>query len=377
MKNKNILFVEFLTYTAANHLLMMLQGLAKHHNGTLVVLCQKSSPLSQHLNGTNIAIYEIDYVDFRVDTFATYIPFIRQLLTMTYIIVKHKIHIIHCHRLNWAYLCIIPSLLFRIPLFVHIVIVEKLTSRFQNTLLHLHKGIRYVAVSKNALTQFKKLYPNDVHIGAHHYGGLYFPEMERWRNTPLAVFEKHYPRHTKIIAMVSRMDPLKGVDIFIEAAALLSEKYSDVRFVHIGNHNAFVWGRYYEDCKRQVDHLGLSKKFTFLNYFDEILASYKYFHICVLPTRKDALSYVNLEANYFGKPVIFTDVDGLMETSNPKFGLHIPNPPSAILLFRKLDWLLTDVKAYNRLTHLVRLPILKKFNAEQNAMLLENRYTEL
>ena len=375
-RKKTIFYIEFLKITAANTLSMIIQGLIAQDDCSIVLLCQKSSYLAKSLKGKNLRIYEIEYDEFRPRSIASYISYLRQLFLVMYIIIRHRVDIIHCHRLNWAYLCIIPSLILRVPLYVHIVIIEKLESRFQNYLLHLHKYIRYIAVSKDALKQFKHLYKGAVHFGTHHYGGLFFPELEKWRNVRLNEFEKKQNTNVRIVALVSRMDPLKGVDIFIEAAALLAKKYKGLQFVHYGNHSDYVFrDQYYEECKQRVKNLGLTSRFRFFDYTDEILAAYKYFYICVLPTYKDTLSFVNLEANYFMKPVIFTDVDGLMETSNPAFNCSIPYPPSPLLLAQKIDWLLQDTQKYSVLQNQVSGYVHRKFNAEKNAKRLMRLYT--
>lgn len=377
-RKKTIFYIEFLKITAANTLSMIIQGLVTQNDCSIVLLCQKSSYLAKTLRGKGITIYEIDYEDFRARSIASYISYIRQMLIVMYISIRHRVDIIHCHRLNWAYLCVIPSLLLRIPLIVHIVIIEKLESRFQNYLLRVHKGIRYVAVSRNSLKQFKTLYAGTVNFGVHHYGGLFFPEMERWQHVRIHELENMQSRGAKIIALVSRMDPLKGVDIFIEAAALLAKKFPDVQFVHFGNHKEYVFrDLYYEECKKRVVNLGLSSRFHFFDYTEEILAAYKYFHLCVLPTYKDTLSFVNLEANYYKKPVIFTDVDGLMETSRVAFDCSIPYPPSPVLLAQKIVSLLENPKRYVMLTESVSAYVRKKFNAEKNAVRLMRLYNSL
>lgn len=374
-RKKTIVYVEFLKVTAANTLLMIIQGLIAHGGYNIVLLCQKSSYLARSLKGKGITIYEIEYEDFRAKSIHSYLSYIRQTLFVAYIAVRHRANIIHCHRLNWAYICVVPSLILRIPLYVHIVIIEKLNSRFQNYLLRLHEHIRYIAVSKDSLRQFKKLYKDVVHGATYHYGGLFFPEMEKWQHTRLKELEGKRYTKKKIIALVSRMDPLKGVDVFIEAAALLAKKHPDVQFVHFGNHSDYVFrDRYYEECRQRVINLGLSSRFHFFDYTEEILAAYKYFYICVLPTYKDTLSFVNLEANYYKRPVVFTDVDGLMETSSAAFNCSIPYPPSPILLARKIDWLLTDAKSYRNLQNEVSRYVRRKFNAEKNAKRLMRLY---
>jgi len=374
MKQKRVLFIEFLKVTAANHLLMMIKGLLPRKDCIIVVLCQKDSFLARELKKINVLVYELDYLELNLHQLKTYFPFLKVSLLVLLIIIKYKINIIHSHRLNWAYLGIAPSILFRIPLFVHIVIIEKLSSKFQNLLLQYHKNIKYIAVSKTSLEQFKKLYNVPTKNITYHYGGLFFPDLIKNHNTKISWLEK-LKNKKNIIAMVSRMDPLKGVDIFIESAAILHSKYSNLYFIHIGNHSEYIFQQgYYEDCLKRVDNLGIKNYISFLDYRENILTYYKYFYLLALPTLKDTLSYVNLEANFFKVPVIFTDIDGLMETSMAEFSLSIPYPPSSVLLASKLEQLLQDKAKYEFLQEEVSKYINQYFNSEKNAAHLVKIY---
>ncbi len=374
MKPKKILFIEFLKITTANHLLMMIKGLVKHDYCSIVVLCQKGSLLARELKNMKVTVYEISYVGLILRNPTTYIPFLSTLIFIFYIIRKHNINIIHCHRLHWAYLGIIPSMIFQIPLFVHIVAIQELPSKLQNILLQLHKNINYITVSKNSREDFFYLHKIPRKRIFYHYGGLFLPDMIKSQNKKIDWLEKMVKKHI-IIAMVSRVDPLKGVDVFIEASAILIKKFPYLQFIHVGNHSEYVFQQgYYEDCLKRVNNLGIKHNFIFKDYTEEILSYYKYFYLLALPTFSDTLSYVNLEANFNRVPVIFTKIDGVMETSKIEFNSFIPYPPSPTILARKAEELLLDNKKYLLLKDKVYKNTLKYFDAEKNALNLMKIY---
>lgn len=372
MKKNRILFIEFLKITAANHLAMMIKGMAKQNDCTIILLCQKNSYLARELK-KKIITYEIDYIELNLHNPQTWFQYIKTSLRIFEIIKKFNINIIHCHRLNWAYLGIIPSIVFKIPIFVHIVIIEKLTSKFQNFLLKVHRDIKYITVSKDSLEKFKNMYKISNRNITHHYGGIFIPDMIKGQKKKIHWLENQEKKH--IISMISRMDPLKGVDVFIEASAILASEFPNLYFMHIGNHPDYTFRRgFYEECLKRVKNLNLQNKFTFVDYNENILAYYKYFHLMVLPTMKDTLSYVNLEANYNKLPVIFTDVDGLKETSKLKFECSIPYPPSPIILAKKIKELLLDEVKYKSLKQNVYDYVINNFDAEKNASRLIKIY---
>jgi glycosyltransferase involved in cell wall biosynthesis len=376
-KNKSILFIEFLPTTAANHLTMLIKGFIQQYDCKVVLLCQKGSLLAKELKKTKVVVYEVNYVELNLHKPTTYFNFLELLIFIFFIIFRHKINIIHSHRLNWAYLGVIPSLILKIPLVVHIVIIENLTSGLQKLLLKINnERVHYLAVSKNTLVKFKQLSCiNNIKI-SYHYGGLFLPDMQKMQQMRIPFFESK--KNKIIIGMVSRLDQLKGVDIFIEAAAILLKKYKNLYFLHVGDipYNTFQDG-YYEMCLQRIDNLNIQKSFKFLLYNDEVLAYYKYFYLTVTPTFKDTLLYVNLESSFNKIPQIFTDVDGVMETSQRIFNCCIPYPPSPVLLADKIEELLIDKQRYNKLKEQVYSDVLRRFNAEKNARKLMQFYNNL
>lgn len=368
MKQKNILFIEFFRIAAANHLMMMMKGLSHQSSCTMVLLCAKDSSLAKEFRGTKVTVYEIAFIDFNIHKPSSYIPYIFTTLLIVKIVIQHKINIIHCHRLNWAYLSFIPSHIFHIHTFVHIVILEKLSSKLQTILLRLHRNLTFIAVSKNSLKQFRQLYTVSEDRSAYHYGGLYFPDLDRFAKKTILSMERIVNNNKIIVAEVSRMDPLKGVDVFIESCALLIKKFPNLHFVHIGNHTEYVYGEgYYKNCVKRVSNLGLSDNFTFIDYTDDILSYLKYFSVLALPTYRDTLSYINLEASYFGIPIVSTNIDGLSETMPRGMDCFIPSPPSPVMLYEKISLLLSNKLILKKMKKDIRRHVQIHFDAQKNA----------
>ena len=146
-------------------------------------------------------------------------------------------------------------------------------------------------------------------------------------------------------------------------------------FLHIGNHKEYIFSNgYYGECVKRVKNLKIENNFKFINYKDNILSYYKYFYLLVAPTLKDTLSYVNIEANFNKVPTIFTNIDGLIETSQKKFNCFIPYPPSPVNLADKIEYLIENEREYKSVRELSYKNVIKRFNSEKNAKKLIEIY---
>lgn len=378
----SILFIEFLEKTSAIHLIPILKALSKNKKYNIILLGQTNSFLVKKSKTIGIKTYAINYVEFNTHKLKTYIPFLRTLFLLCKIISQNSINIIHCHRLNWAYLAVIASKIFRISLLIDIVFIEKLTSKVQNYLIKHHQNVIYLAVSKYAKQKFHNLYNIPLEKIIVYCSGITVPPKinERQKNTILKKI-----KDKKIVAMVSRLAPSKGVDIFIEAAGILQEKWKDVRFVFIGNQKNIIWendiwkGNYLEECKKRIHNLKMDKKFFILDFtYYDINYLYPFFYCTVLPTWLESLGYVALESQAYKKPIVITKVGGASETiNNGKAGISIPFPPSPVLLAKEIDKLLSNKKHYHYYSKSGYLWVKNNFNINKNINILLNIYKSL
>ena len=112
--------------------------------------------------------------------------------------------------------------------------------------------------------------------------------------------------------MVGRIDPFKGVDSFIRAAATVASSVPQARFVHVGpverSHED-----YFAHCSGLVASLGLRDRFRFVGEVAEIDDELAEMDVVVLPSRTEGLPYALLEAMAAGRPVVASAVGGIPE----------------------------------------------------------------
>lgn len=375
---RTVLFLEFQDKTSAIHLLTLIKELQRTGSCNCVLFGEKDSYLSQETAKLHIPTYVIRYQEFNVHDLTTYLPLAKTLLLMISICFRHHVDIIHSHRLNWAYLGIVVSWLLRKPLVVDIVYLEQLTSKIQVALIKNYHRVTYLAVSQHAKREFQRLYQLSPARISVFCGGVGIPE----RHTPVSpkiLRQFNIPAHHRIIGMVSRLAPSKGVDVFIEAAGLLKRSWQNASFVFIGYQKNKFWGEnYYEICQRRIKNLRLEGRFAIIKFTHNIEKYYPVMYCTVLPTWIDALAYVAIESQAFRKPVIITDVGGTSEAVNHgKTGMLLPYPPSPILLAKAIDTLLRNKDIYSHYAEVGHRWVQLHYNVKKNVYDLLNIYQTL
>jgi|GEM_PF-2657357 len=111
-----------------------------------------------------------------------------------------------------------------------------------------------------------------------------------------------------VIGCIARLEPIKGVDIFIEALALLPTHQKEmVHAIVIGN------GSEREMLESRVKNAGLSEAVRFVGAKQELVQHYQHLDVVVVPSRSEGLSVTIIEALASQKLVIASDIGGIPE----------------------------------------------------------------
>ena len=144
------------------------------------------------------------------------------------------------------------------------------------------------------------------------------------------------PAGAPIVAMLSRLNGLKGVDDFLHAAARVAARVPDARFLLIGDgvvpqNGAIVKNRSYCDAlQASAARLGLADRLVFTGFRMDVARLLSECQVSVLPSLSEGLSNTLLESMAAGVPVVATNVGGnpevvqegrtgfLVSTQNPE-----------------------------------------------------------
>ena len=113
--------------------------------------------------------------------------------------------------------------------------------------------------------------------------------------------ELHIPPEHILVGGIGELHPNKN---WLAAIAAVANLPHTVHLAIIGS------GEEYDLLKHQAQALGISDRVHLLGYIGEAATYIKAFDIFVLPSKKEGLPYVILEAGLAGVPVIATDLPG-------------------------------------------------------------------
>lgn len=191
------------------------------------------------------------------------------------------------------------------------------------------------------------------------------------------------PEGAPIVAVVSRLHELKGLDYFLQAAATVAGRYPDVRFLIVGDRYGLKdgtvvrEGAYRAELEGLALRLGIAHRVVFTGFrldIPELLAEVA---VSVLPSLSEGLSNSLLESMAAGVPVVATRVGGSPEAvEDGVSGLLVP-PRDASALARAMDALLGDPALARRLGLAASRRIADHFSLESMTRELERLYRRL
>lgn len=140
------------------------------------------------------------------------------------------------------------------------------------------------------------------------------------------------PAAAPVVGVVSRLDRLKGLDDFLDAAALVVARHPETRFLIVGGPAAGVGEGYEEKLRRRADRLGLGERVILTGARTDVPEILPELTVSVLPSLTEGLSNSLLEAMAAGKPVVATSVGGNPEiVEDGVTGFLVPaNDPAAL-----------------------------------------------
>ena len=145
---------------------------------------------------------------------------------------------------------------------------------------------------------------------------FFMPNMVRLDSPPRA---RSTYRSPPAIGTMARMVPKKGVDVYIEALAIVKSRGLKFRAVIGGG------GELESDLRAQVTSLGLDNDIKFIGWVGDKDAFYAGLDMFVLPSHYEAFGIVVIEAMAAGVPIVSTDAIGPREILREHHdGLFVP-----------------------------------------------------
>ncbi len=139
-----------------------------------------------------------------------------------------------------------------------------------------------------------------------------------------------------VVGIVARLFPVKGHDLFLEAAAKVQKEFSPVKFIIVGG------GELEEPLKHKVKKLQMERDVFFLGYRGDLPEIYADLDVVVLSSYNEGLPVSIIEAMAAAKPVVATEVGGVRELVQHEETGYVVPPGNANALAEAILKLIKD-----------------------------------
>lgn len=173
-----------------------------------------------------------------------------------------------------------------------------------------------------------------------------------------------------LIGAVGRLDPMKGIPTFLQAAVIIKSKYPKVRFVWVGEGDAV----YKRAMHKMATDLGLDEVLIWAGRHSDMVAVYNAFDIAASSSSYgEGFPNVIGEAMACGIPCVATGVgDSALIIGDNSFVVESKNPASLAKAMRKM----LQSKEEGNMVESPRTRIQKNFSLKKMVELTEQKLVE-
>jgi glycosyltransferase involved in cell wall biosynthesis len=161
-----------------------------------------------------------------------------------------------------------------------------------------------------------------------------------------------------LAAVVARLEPQKGHNTVVEAAARLRDRCPRLRFLFVGG------GSRAADLPAMIEHKGLADRIVLTGFRTDSADLIRAADLSVLVSTREGLSNTLLESLAAARPVIASRVGGNPEVVSPDVGVLVP-PQDSTALADALAALVADPAAMTRMGAAGRERVHREFSVNR------------
>ena len=319
----------------------------------------------------------IPITEYRISSFFNF-QAIRQQFRFASYLRRHKIQVVHTYGFYTTVFAVPAAKLARVPVVVVSIrdVGEQLTARQLMVQRMACRLADSVLVNAEAVRQWlidNKYRADNIQVIRN---GIDSGRFDKPADRSSIREELGLPPHVPLVAMIGRINPLKGVEYFLEAAASVAKSFPDARFLVIGDCVPTEIA-YREELKRKAALLGFGKRIVFTGFRLDIANLLSQISISVLPSLSEGLSNVLIESMAAGVPVIATRVGGSPELiENGTSGLLV-QPANSAELASAMSLLIQEPEFARRLGEAGKRRIREQFSLRKMVRSTEQYYLEM
>jgi glycosyltransferase involved in cell wall biosynthesis len=182
------------------------------------------------------------------------------------------------------------------------------------------------------------------------------------------------PPGAPVVAAFARLNRLKGIEYFLEAAAIVAKPFENVRFLIVGDS---ISQTYREELEALATRLGIRSRVVFAGFRSDVPELLAGVTVSVLPSLSEGLSNVVLEAMAAGVPMVATAVGGTPEMiEDDVTGVLVP-PKDAYTMAIAIGTLLGDPAKAHAMGEAARRSVTARFSLVATVLRTEELYERL
>lgn len=307
---------------------------------------------------------------------------IKAVVKLFRLIKRKKFAVVHTHTSKAGLLGRLAAFLCQAPLIVHTPHGHIFHSYFSPPQEKLFLLMERIAAgwchALIALTAAEKREHLELRVGK--------PEM--WHVIPSGVNQKKFgeippdrlagmrqalgiPAKAKLVAFIGRLAPIKGPRFFVEAMPLIVKQIPDAHFLIVGD------GEERPFMEQRIRDLGVADRVAWTGQKEEVAEYFALLDVLVVPSLNEGMGRVIVEAGFFAKPVIGSNVGGIPDLIQHHETGWLVTPRREKDLARAVEQLLRDPATACRLGQALKKKVSEAFTEDSMVESIERLYREM
>lgn len=328
-----------------------------------VLVLSGVGPMSESLKNLGIPV---EYLNMRSGTDIAGVCRLYQKLRLV------RPDIIHCHSNNLSLNLFLPSV--KRPIVYTEHGGDWYLGKKRATLIYcwLGKSIRrYIAISSTMAKMMKNINPRLSKRITVVHNGVKTEVIEKATPAEWSALPESFHVARWRVGIIGRLVPQKGIDMFLETAAVIAGRRDDVVFVVVGE------GPLRERLERQACQLEIADRVLFLGYRKDAINILKRLNVFLFTSNTEPFGLVITEAMAAGIPVVALHQEGavpeIIDDTVDGFIVESKNPEK---LAARVLQLIDDPKLHNLFTKRACEKVKKQFTISKNACSVAKIYKE-
>ncbi|WP_051688198.1 glycosyltransferase family 4 protein [Desulfofalx alkaliphila] len=355
-----------------NHLLDLVRH-TDHSRYKIIVACPGGSEVEKELKEDGVAVLPIQLKG----NLSPSSDLLAAMLLARYL-KQYRVTILHTHSSKAALVSRTAALLCKTPIVLFTVhnsifyadwsplkkktmaTVEKILANGTDRIITVSEALRREIITREQI-------PEDKVVTV--YNGIDIDRIQQKANKFHVCKQLGLPPMGKLVGVIARLAPQKGVTYFLQAAAMLKEY--QVNFIVVGD------GPLGQQLQAEAEQLGLEGRVFFTGHRNDIARLLAALDVFVLPSVTEGLPLTILEALAARRPVVAAGVGGIPEViQHDQTGILV-EPKEPVALAAAIGELLNNPAKAKKLGEAGRRLVEKKFTVEKMAQNIMEIYNQV